>query len=88
MKPLRIHIGSLHRNRLPRLWSPKLSPPTFPTLSQTIAVSRRHLLGMPVVASAGLPPAVKMVETVLASAREVFETTFTKNCVAFSQKRE
>jgi hypothetical protein len=40
---------------------------------------------MAAVAGVGLSPAVKMVETVLASAGEAFETTFTKNRVAFSQ---
>jgi len=85
MKPLRIHIGALHCNRLPRLLSPKSSQPTFPTDSQQAQVSRRHLLGMAAVAGVGLSPAVKMVETVLASTGEAFETTFTKNRVAFSQ---
>lgn len=85
MKPLRIHIGALHRNRLPRLLSPKLSQSAFSAVPQKMEVSRRHLLGMAAVAGVGLSPAVKMVETVLASTGEVFETTFTKNRVAFSQ---
>lgn len=85
MKPLRIHIGALHRNRLPRLLSPKLSQPSIPTVSQEVEVSRRHLLGMAAVAGVGLSPAVKMVETVLASTGEAFEPIFTKNRVAFSQ---
>ena len=85
MKPLRIHIGALHRNRLPRLLSPKLSQPSIPTVSQEVEVSRRHLLGMAAVAGVGLSPAVKMVETVLASTGDAFEPIFTKNRVAFSQ---
>jgi len=85
MKPLRIQIGALHRNRLPRLLSPRSTPSTFPASSQHIEVSRRHLLGMAAVAGVGLSPAVKMVETVLASAGEAFETTITKTRVAFSQ---
>jgi hypothetical protein len=85
MKPLRIHIGALHRNSLPRLISSKSSQQTVPTISQDVEVSRRHLLGMAAVAGVGLSPAVNMVETGLASAGEAFEPTFTKNRVAFSQ---
>jgi len=86
MKPLRLHIGALHRNRLPRLLSPTSSPPTFPTVFQTIEANRRHLLGAGAVAGVRLSPAVKIVEKVLASAGEAFKTTFTKNRVEFSQK--
>jgi len=50
-----------------------------------VKVSPRHLLGMTAVSGVGLSSVVKMIETVLASAGEVFETTFTKNHVAFSQ---
>ena len=85
MKPPRIHIGALHRNRLPRLLSPKSSPQTLPTIPQTVEVSRRHLLGMAAVAGVSFSPAIKVVETVLASTGEAFEPTFAKNRVAFSQ---
>ena len=88
MKPPRIHIGALHRNRLPRLLSPKSSPQTLPTVSQPVEVSRRHLLGLAAVAGVGFSPAVKMVETVLASTGEAFEPIFTRNRVAFSQNGE
>ena len=59
MKPLRIHIGALHRNSLPRLISSKSSQQIVPTISQDVEVSRRHLLGMAAVAGVGLSPAVK-----------------------------
>lgn len=85
MKSLRNHIGALHRNRLPRLLSPELSQPSFPLVPQKVKVGPRHLLGMTAVSGVGLSSVVKMIETVLASAGEVFETTFTKNHVAFSQ---
>ncbi|MDH5774226.1 MAG: hypothetical protein OEZ57_04855, partial [Nitrospirota bacterium] len=85
MKPPRIHIGALHRNRLPRLLSPKSSSLTSSTVPQEVEVSRRHLLGIAAVAAVGFSPAVKVVETVLASTGDAFEPTFTKNRVAFSQ---
>ncbi len=88
MKPLRIHIGALHRNRLPRLVSPRTSE-SFSSSTTTRPlrkeISRRHLLGAAAVAGIGLSPAVKVVETALASGGDPFETTVTKNRVVFSQ---
>ncbi len=85
MKPIRIHIGALHRNRLPRLISPRSSTPVSTKPITQAEISRRHLLGVAAVAGIGLSPAAKMVETVFASTGDPFESTVTKDRIAFSQ---